>query len=287
MDERVDEIIKGAYDCHIHGGPDVIPRKLDVVEVAREAKEAGMAGVLLVSHVTNTADEAAIVSKVVPGIEVLGIQVLNYYTGGLNPEAVTTALKLGARRIAMPSISAANHFEHEGKNPEDGISVLDGKGELKEVVLEIINIVADWEGPVALTTGHLYPHESEIFVSEAIKAGVKNVVVTHPEWNLVNMSVELQKELAKKGAYFERCLYATTEMGGNLDPQVVIDQIREVGLESTIFSTDFGQVPNPKPVDGMKSFIDLMLKSGFSEKDIDVVIKENPKKVFGFGQDNE
>jgi len=284
MEEKINEILRGAYDCHIHGAPDVIPRKLDVIEIAQQAKDAGMAGVLLVSHVTNTADEAKIVSKAVPGIEVYGIQVLNYYTGGLNPEAVRTALQLGARRIAMPSISAANHFEHEGKNPEDGITVLDEKGELKEEVMEIINIVADWEGPVALTTGHLYPHESEIFVTEAINAGVKNVVVTHPEWGLVNMSVELQKKLNSKGAYFERCLYATTEMGGKLEPEVVVRQIREVGVESTIFSTDFGQVPNPTPVEGMKFFIKLMLENGFSEKDIRRMIKENPEKVFGFGQ---
>ena len=285
MEEKIDEIIKGAYDCHIHGAPDVIPRKLDVIEIAQQAKDAGMAGILLVSHVTNTADEAKIVSKAVPGIEVYGIQVLNYYTGGLNPEAVKTALQLGARRIAMPSISAANHFEHEGKNPEDGITVLDEKGELKEEVMEIINMVADWEGPVALTTGHLYPHESEIFVTEAINAGVKNVVVTHPEWGLVNMSVELQKKLNRKGAYFERCLYATTDMGGKLDPKVIVDQIREVGVESTIFSTDFGQVPNPTPVEGMRFFIKLMLENGFPEKDIRVMIKENPEKVFGFGRE--
>jgi len=57
-EKRAKELLKGAVDFHIHTGPDIYPRLVNDIEVARQAKEAGMKAVLIKSHATITADRA-------------------------------------------------------------------------------------------------------------------------------------------------------------------------------------------------------------------------------------
>ena len=38
------ELIQGAYDLHVHSAPDVLPRKLDDLEMGRRIAAAGMGG---------------------------------------------------------------------------------------------------------------------------------------------------------------------------------------------------------------------------------------------------
>src|ERR1700704_7183058 len=78
----------GTIDMHVHSHPDVFGRNIDDIDVAQLAKARGMRGILLKNHVTTTADRAALVMKVVPGIEVFGGIVLNKAVGGINPAAV-------------------------------------------------------------------------------------------------------------------------------------------------------------------------------------------------------
>lgn len=40
----MEDILKGAYDMHIHTSPDVSPRKSTDIEIAEEWKTAGMKG---------------------------------------------------------------------------------------------------------------------------------------------------------------------------------------------------------------------------------------------------
>src|SRR5262245_50170142 len=60
----------GVIDMHVHSHPDVFGRKMDDIDVAMLAKAKGMRGILLKNHVAETASRAALVMKVVPGIEV-------------------------------------------------------------------------------------------------------------------------------------------------------------------------------------------------------------------------
>ena len=43
-------LLEGAIDTHVHSAPDVIERKLDDLQVARQARERGMAAVVLKNH---------------------------------------------------------------------------------------------------------------------------------------------------------------------------------------------------------------------------------------------
>src|SRR5712692_2442297 len=85
----------GLIDPHVHTAPEHIPRLLDDLSLARQARDAGMAGVLIKSHTTLTADRAVIAARAVPGIRIWGGLVLNRAVGGLNPAAVENALAYG------------------------------------------------------------------------------------------------------------------------------------------------------------------------------------------------
>jgi hypothetical protein len=78
----------GVIDFHVHSHPDVFGRNMDDIDIAQLAKARGMRGIVLKNHVSETASRAALVTKVVPGVEVFGGIVLNKAVGGVNPDAV-------------------------------------------------------------------------------------------------------------------------------------------------------------------------------------------------------
>ena len=82
--ERARELVRGAFDPHIHVAPDVVPRRIDDVALARRFLEVGLAGFVLKSHYTSTAERAAVVRAAVPGVEALGAITLNRAVGGMN-----------------------------------------------------------------------------------------------------------------------------------------------------------------------------------------------------------
>ena len=96
------DFLEGSVDLHVHSAPDVDQRRYDDLELAREARRAGMGGILLKSHQFSTVERASLVSRVVDGIQIFGGIVLNETVGGLNPSAVRVALLMGARQVWMP-----------------------------------------------------------------------------------------------------------------------------------------------------------------------------------------
>lgn len=260
---------------HVHAAPDIIPRKLDEIELVREMKSVGMRGVLLKSHHALTADRAWLIRKIEPDFEVFGSLTLNIpVTGGLNPQAVETAIKFGAKEIWMPTISSANHLRYIGKDPSKGLTILTKSGELLHEVIEILNLIADAD--IILGTGHLSIDECRALVTAACEIGIKKILVTHPEWELINMPVKDQIELSKRGAFMEHCYYATTSLGGRLDPREIAAQIKAVGTEHCVMATDFGHKSIPSPIEGMKEYIENMMKYCISTREIEKMTKENP-----------
>ena len=55
------------FDMHIHIAPDVVPRRVDDVTLARRFAELGLAGFVLKSHYVSTAERAAVVARRRPG----------------------------------------------------------------------------------------------------------------------------------------------------------------------------------------------------------------------------
>ena len=295
--QRARKLLQGAYDTHIHVGPDVVERKIDDISLARRFQEIGMAGFILKSHYTSTAERAAVVRKAVPGIDALGAIALNRAVGGMNPLAVEIAAREGARTVWMPTVDSVNE-SHEREAPpgakvpvwvklqldlrEQGIEippvpVLDAHGSPLPEVLEVLGMIARHK--MCLATGHLGRDEIFAVVDAAVDAGVETIVVTHPEFPSQDLSVDDQNALANKGALLERCF--TTPHTGKVTWERWTQNIRDAGPERSVLSTDLGQVFNPPVEDGMALMVDRLFDAGFTEEEIYVMAVVNTRLVAG------
>ena len=208
--ERARKLLQGAYDTHIHVGPDVVERKIDDISLARRFQELGMAGFILKSHYTSTAERAAVVRKAVPGIEALGAIALNRAVGGMNPLAVEIAAREGARTVWLPTVDSVNESHEREAAPgakvpvwvrlqldlrEQGIEiepvpVVDDAGAVLPETREVLAMVA--RHGMLLATGHLGRDEIFAVVDAAREEGVQQIVITHPEFPSQDLSVEDQ-----------------------------------------------------------------------------------------------
>ncbi len=268
------EWLEGAIDLHVHSAPDLDPRRYDDLELARAAERAGLRAVLIKNHHSSTVERAWLTSKVVPGVSVFGGVVLNETVGGLNPAAVRLALRWGARQVWMPTRSALNHRRRHGQS--QGITVLDSGGGLRPEVEEILQLMA--EGDAILGTGHLSPEEGVILIERALALGVKKILVTHPESRITPYPIALQRELAARGAMFERCYVSTTHRGG-VPIEQVAQAIAEVGVETTVLSTDAGQPDTPPPVECLRLYAERLRALGFTPDQLRRMMCLNPARL--------
>jgi hypothetical protein len=267
------EFLEDAIDLHVHSAPDVDARRFNDLELALEAERVGMAAILIKSHQNSTVERAWLVSKVVTGIQVFGGLVLNETVGGLNVAAVKLALAMGAKEIWMPTRSAHNHRLYHGE--AGGISVLDASGVLVPEARAILEAVAQSGGMVS--TGHLSPREATVLIRQAHQCGVRKVLVTHPEWAPTFYPISLQKELASLGnVWFERCFVSTTHLCGCVPFGVIEQAIVEVGVDTTVLSTDLGQPQTPPPAEGLRLYAEQLKSSGFSFEHIRRMMCTNP-----------
>ena len=98
--------IEGGLQVHV--APDVIARRIDDIDLAKEFLGRGLKGFVLKSHYFPTAERAVVVSKAVPGIRAMGAITLNHSVGGLNPVALELAGRSGCKIVWMPTVDAAN-----------------------------------------------------------------------------------------------------------------------------------------------------------------------------------
>ncbi|MGD0625318.1 MAG: DUF6282 family protein [Thermodesulfobacteriota bacterium] len=285
------DLIKGGIDIHVHAAPDIQDRKTDCLEIVQKAREYGMGGILIKDHVTVTSDRAYILNHIFPDFKVYGSIVLNYPVGGLNPSAVEGAIGLGCRFVFMPTYCALNHISvlgkvatlHANPLPKDakGISLLDAKGKLVSEVYEILEIIA--KAKVTLATGHISPEETMKLLKAANQHGVERIIVTHASFKrLTFLDLPDQIEAVRMGAFIEHCFVVTTEMMrpvGITTIEEIGNQIRAVGTDHCVLSTDFGQTGNPHPVEGFRQFALQMFQIGFFDFEIKKMIKLNPLRL--------
>src|SRR5919197_825333 len=106
--DRAWKALEGAYDLQVHVGPDVIARRIDDIDCAREFLARGMKGFVPKSHYIQTGERAQVVTKAVTGSRVFGAVTLNHSVGGLNPVAVEIAGRSGCKIVWMPTVDAEN-----------------------------------------------------------------------------------------------------------------------------------------------------------------------------------
>jgi hypothetical protein len=289
------EAIRGAYDLQVHVAPDVIERRTDDIDLAKDFLARGLRGFILKSHYIPTAERAKVVSRAVPGIAAFGALTLNHSIGGLNPVAVEIAGRSGCKLVWMPTVDAQNEtagrldggsaklpfwakiqreLAAQGIAPPP-ITVLDANGELCEAACRCLDLIGKHD--MILATGHLGRDEIFKLVAAAPSHGVRKVVVTHAEFPSQSLTGEEQVRLAKMGATIEHCF--TTTYTGKAPWATVVDNLRIVGPERSLLSTDLGQTINPPVADGFAMFAQQLLDSGFSVDEVRMMAVANPSRL--------
>jgi hypothetical protein len=299
------QMVRGAYDLHVHVAPDVMRRRITDLQLARRCWDVGLAGFVLKSHYVSTAERAAVVNEALGGeVRVLGALTLNAAVGGMNPLAVEIAAREGARILWMPTLDALNHRAKHGDLPEgatppmwlalqrdledqgiavDPVLVLDEAGRPLPATREVLELAARHQLVVA--SGHLSAFETRAMADAAFDAGVRQVIATHPEFPQQDMSLDDQLALASQGAFLERCF--TTPFTGKYEWARMVANIQATGAEQTIVTTDLGQPHNPPVEDGLALMADALHAAGFKDQEITTMIVSNSRLLAGHDPSNQ
>ena len=287
--DKVSKLIAGSIDSHVHSGPGLIPRSLDHVQAARDAMAADMKAIIVKDLHSMTCNAIYFIQNYIlkdAPLDIFGGMVLNNATGGLSPHTVDGAIKSGAKIIWMPTASAENHIETHKRVHTDfpktkeklideiPLKIIDNNGNLLPQISQICSLIA--EADIILGTGHLYLEEIKLLVDEAIKQGVKKILMQHPEF-LINATVDDMIDFANKGVFIEHSMVFYVK--GTIEKEYLLEMIRKVGSERTVLGSDLGQMGNPSPMEGIRSCIKIMLEMGISDEEIDLMIRKNPAKL--------
>jgi hypothetical protein len=285
-DPNLDEMLRGAIDMHLHTGPDVMPSRVDALEAAKQARQAGMRAIVIKNHSYPTTPLAIMVKQLVPEVTVFGSVCLDDDIGGLNADALEKHADMGARVVWMPTFSSANSrpaMRKLGLKLEgDGFSIIDGRGRLVPQIERILEIVRGHG--VVLASGHVSPRESLALVERARAVGIDRIVITHPsdaEFVVQAHTIEELQRLAGMGAFIEQTFVTMLPTEWSHPPGPRIKAMKDVGIEHCIMSTDLGQLWNPPPAEGLRLFMATLLRNGVSEKEIETMVKKNPARLLG------
>ena len=277
--------LKGLIDMHIHSAPDIRQRKMNDLEIMEAAVERGVRAVVIKSHQVPTVDRATLVNQIAMekygsdvGFSMFGGITLNRSVGGLNPYAVEVALKLGGKVVWLPTMTSENHCKKGASGPA---VICTENGKVVDKMKDIFSIVKDYDA--VLATGHISDKECFIVAEAARDAGVKKIVITHPEFHIVGMSPEDQIRIVKDYDVMLEKVYAQPIGGGvykkNLSDNV--DIMRAIPAKNIIVSTDGGQMQNPEWYNTITEYVDYLYNSGIPEEDIIMMTQKNPASLLG------
>lgn len=281
----------GVIDMHVHSHPDVFGRNMDDIDVAQLAKARGMRGIVLKNHISETASRAALVMKVVPGIEVFGGIVLNSAVGGVNPAAVEWMHRFYGSRgkvVWLPTFESDKHVKTFSSRDAKGLTVAPN-GVVSPEMETILKIVA--RENLVLATGHVHPEEIVAVVRKGKELGVKNMLITHGLTNVPGLTMAQAKEVADMGALIEICFLQF--MAGpdaplpflkhwtQINAKHVAAAAKELGAKSVLVSSDLGQSANMTHPDGIEAAFTAIKKEGVADADIELMLKKNPARLLG------
>jgi hypothetical protein len=284
---EVDALLIGAIDLHCHSGPSVMPRILDHHEQLLDAAKHKFTAVLYKDHYYPGMAHAQILEKLFPdtGVKLFSGVALNNAVGGINPYAVDHCVKLGGKIVWMPTFSAANHinkYATEAKNfPKTAqimlkpapLTVFDANERLTDDSLKVLDIIA--QGDIILAGGHLHARELFPLFEEARRRGVKKMMVNHPAY-VVGCSDEDIRGLVALGAYMEHSICMFIEgRAHKWGPDELAHLIRIASAGHTILSSDLGLTQAPRPVEGFRQIVNILLDLQFSKDEIKKLVSSN------------
>ena len=283
----MENVMQGIIDMHIHAAPDVRARKLDDLELMEASVQRGVRAIVLKSHNVPTADRAYLVNRVAaekyPDVKftAFGGLCLNRPVGGLNPDAVETSLKLGAKVIWLPTNTAENHYRKNGKEPSKGV-VVTRDGKAVDELQDIFALVKQYNA--VLATGHIGAEECFPVVEAARVAGVEKIVITHPEFWVVGMTPEQQADIVRKYDVLLESVYAQPVNGSyKINIPDNIAAMKAIGPEHFVISTDSGQTVNPNWYESYTTYFKAVSEV-FTSEQVRKMTHDNPAWLLDIDQ---
>ncbi|MBI4525864.1 MAG: hypothetical protein HY695_18870 [Deltaproteobacteria bacterium] len=284
---KVLELLADVFDVHAHSGPDTsIGRFFDDWDNARQFMEWGMAGFASKAHAGDTARSATLIQRLadeyaeagnVKKIRIAGGVCLNYSVGGWNPEAVRASAALGGRFVWTPTLDAWHDRRVEGK--EGGLKVMDDSGRVLPEVHEVLRTIAEHD--LVLSISHQSTEERFALVEAAKSAGIKRILIDHPQQANTRMTIDQMEEIARAGAMLG-IYYSSAIEQRSVDPKEVLTIFERVPHERIVCGSDKGSIWGTHPAEGMRIFIVRLLVMGISEETIRRLFVDNPHRlVFG------
>ncbi|WDL99301.1 DUF6282 family protein [Alicyclobacillus sp. ALC3] len=290
------QLLKGAYDLHLHVAPDLVERRIDDISLAKEFLDNDFKGFVLKSHYYPTVERAQVVNKAVPGISVFGSVVLNHTVGGFNPVLVDIAGRSKGRIVWMPTFDAENEkagridtpvtdklpfwakiqrqINSRGIAPAP-LTVVDQNGDIRTDVKTCLELIAEYD--MILATGHLSRDEIFALVPVAVDLGVRRIIITHALYPAENLSVPDQVALSEMGAFIEHSY--TTFYTNKASWDLLFESVKAVGSSHCILSTDLGQTINPPVSAGLVDYANRFLDVGFTLDDVRTMMVENTMRM--------
>lgn len=290
------KILQQSIDLHVHIGPEIIPRKFTLPELLKSEKNK-LKGIAVKNHFFPTVamGNEKIFNQKNPFV--INSVTLNNYLGGFNTDIIRASAELSSRPIIVwfPTLHTNCFLKGEKfEIPKEWIAsklrkkiklrlaqnikkltIFDKSGKIKKEVKKILETMKQYNA--ILATGHLSWQESQKLIKYAVKIGLRKIIITHPVYTKINMPIEIQKELANLGAYIEHCF--SMYLIDKIAIKKIVKQIKEVGSENCILSSDIGQTFSPKPSEALKKFIQLLKKEGIIEKEIKKMLVVNPNQL--------
>ena len=290
------ELLKGSVDNHIHCCPHINKRSTNIFEVIKKAEQLKMHAVGLMDNFSNTSGYASLVKKYLPKLKlkVFGGLIMEPPSGGVSYENAKISLNYsyfqndGAKFISFPTHHTRHiaKLEKRKKNYIKNCFHVPDTGPTQET-MKILELIA--QKNIVMNTGHLSAKETINLVKYAKKIGVKKILIPSNTFNLTTIT-KLKKFRPKfEFSYFfisKATDIPLTHVDGEkhkiqeTNEKLIKILIKTAGPKNVILSSDCGVSILPKPHIGFSKFINHIQKLGFSKKEIEYMIKINPKKLF-------
>jgi hypothetical protein len=297
-EQRIDRLLQGAIDPHVHSGPSIAPRSLDHVELLKQASAAGFAAVVTKDHDYSGVMTAALIKKHFPELKtkIYSSIVLNNVVGGFNPYAVEHTAAMGGKLVWLPTLAAENHLRWQAQakwthpastekmRPAVGIPVLNSDKSIRDDVKEVLDVVA--KNDMVLASGHLHVSETWLVFEEAKRRGVGRMVLTHPE-DIVDASLNDVKGLASAGAFVEHslCMFLEGSKFKIAGPEDLRRHIEAASVGQTVFCSDLGQVGTFTPLEGFRRGVKMCIDLGYNDDEIRQMVSLNAARMLGIEAD--
>ncbi len=291
---RIDAILKGAIDPHVHSGPSIAARAVDHLDLVREMSAAGFVAVVTKDHDYAGVATAELIRKHHPELraKIFSGVVLNNVVGGINPYAVEHTAAMGGKIVWMPTLAAENHLRWEKTaswshpastqkmRPASPVPVLDANKKVLDSVKDVLDVIA--RNDMILASGHLHVSETWLVFEEAQRRGVKRLIFTHPE-DIVGASLNDVRGIAAMGAAVEHslCMFLDGSKFKTCSGEDLRHQIDAAGVDNTILCSDLGQVGVFSPLEGFRRGVELCLQLGYQDDEIHKMVSTNTARVLG------